>query len=340
MIAVGTKQYPEGAIAALRAGVRDFIDISGSADEALDVVRRALHLASNVPEAAARTSRRGRFVVLLGARAGVGTSTLATHLGCLLQAHYTQPGAHADHRKEAPRPADTTHVALLDLGLPVGDGLLYLNTQSTFHFADAVMNLRRLDETLVHTAMASHPGGLVVLPLPQDLGAMRSVAHADALSLTDRLRDYFDTVIADLGGFSNPAFVASLAAAADEVWLVTTQSVGAMVSLASLLNDLEDKGIARDHLHLVLNRYDPRYGMDAEQIAERFGLPLIATLPDRPLAVQPAASQGKLVMDMARNDPYVRALQPLVARLAQPQAPTSPVRTGPASWLRRFTGKH
>lgn len=336
VVAVGSTAHPAGTIAALRAGVHEFIDMNGSQADAFEVVQRVLARAIGEPAGAAQIERHGRFVVLLGVRAGVGASTLSVHLAQLMQERYAPP---KDGRgKAAAASRNDTHVALLDLGLPAGDGLLYLNTQSNFHFADAVRNLRRLDETLVHTAMARHPGGLVILPLPHDLGAMRGVALADAMALTDRLRHYFDLMIADLGGFSNLAFVANLARAADEVWLVADQSVGALVSLAGLLHELEDKDVGKNHLQLVLNRYDPHYGMDAKQIAKRFGLPLAATLPDRALPILSAANQGKLTLDTARNDPYVRALQPLAARLAAPAAATG--LGAAAGWLGRIMGKH
>ncbi|RSK82776.1 hypothetical protein EJE96_11935 [Pandoraea apista] len=345
LVAVGSMVRADGMKAAIRAGVHDFIDMHSTHEEALDVIRRVVEQTPTVNVASPQ--RHGRFVVLLGARIGVGCSTLAAHLSQLGQE--MSVAGHPEKATRAPKAPnskddkfDTSllgHVALLDLGLPSGDGMLYLNTQSQFSFAEAVQNLRRFDETLVHTAVSHAPSGLAVLPLPLDLGDMRSVAAADALALTDRLRAFFDLIVADLGGFSNPAFVASLVRAADEVWLVVDQSVGAIVSLASLLRDLEEKSVERDHLHLVLNRYDPRYGMAADQIAKRFDVPLLATLPDRPLAMLSATNQGKLILDTARSDPYVRALQPLVERLLSAQR-TGAAQRQSSGWLGRFIGKH
>ncbi|QBC32123.1 MinD/ParA family protein [Pandoraea sp. XY-2] len=346
LVAVGSMVRADGMKAAIRAGVHDFIDMHSTHEEALDVIRRVVD--QTPPPSVAAPQRHGRFVVLLGARIGVGCSTLAAHLSQLGQEMVV--GAHPDKAVRAAKvPANKDdkfdasllgHVALLDLGLPSGDGLLYLNTQSQFSFAEAVQNLRRFDETLVHTAVSHTPSGLAVLPLPLDLGDMRSVAAADALALTDRLRAFFDLIVADLGGFSNPAFVASLVRAADEVWLVVDQSVGAIVSLASMLRDLEEKSVERHHLQLVLNRYDPRYGMAADQIAKRFEIPLLATLPDRPLAMLSATNQGKLILDTARGDPYVRALQPLVERLISAQHAGAAAQRHSSGWLGRFMGKH
>lgn len=331
LVAVGSTTCPEGTVAALRAGVHEFIDMSRGADEALEVVRRVLEGAHAAP--VATPLRHGRFVVLLGVRPGVGCSTLSAHLTHMLQAHgLRNHGESSPAAPAVPGAPVASHAALLDLGLPAGDCSLYLNTQSDFNFAQAVLNLRRLDETLVHTAMGHHASGFVVLPLPRDLAEMRSVAHADALALTDRLRGFFDVTVADLGGFSNTAFLANLARAADEVWLVTDQSVGAIVSLATLLRELDESGVPHSAMQLVVNRYDPRYGMAADQIARRFELPLCGVLPDRPVALLAAANQGKLTCETAPQDAYVRALKPLAERLSGPGPAVPPQ-------ARRWLGK-
>jgi pilus assembly protein CpaE len=101
IVALGSLAQPESTLAALRAGVRDFIDVSAPAEEALRTTRGLL---SNVGEPA---SRHGKVVALLGARAGMGVSTLAANLAVWLQKHALGPGAkdqHAAARRPAVRP--------------------------------------------------------------------------------------------------------------------------------------------------------------------------------------------------------------------------------------------
>lgn len=322
LVAVGSMAFPEGAIAALRAGVSDFIDVSASEEEARDVVQRVL------AKAAARAPapvKRGQLVTLLGVRPGIGTSTLAVHLADMIQ----QRGATVTGNKRLP--ADS-RVALLDLGLPAGDGKLYLSASGNFDFAEAVRNLRRFDETLVHTALPRSPGGVTVISLPHSLSEMRTVSHHDALALLDRLRLYFDVLIADLGGFSNHEFIANLAGAADQVWLVTDQSVGALVSLAGTLQELNGRHPDDGKRHLLVNRYDDRFGMAATQIAERFKLPLLATLPERTLKLTSSANRGKLLHEVAPHDSYVQAIDGLIDGLLDHDE-AAPHKHGVGRWL-------
>ncbi|MDX3907739.1 MAG: pilus assembly protein CpaE [Pigmentiphaga sp.] len=318
VVAVGSMTRPQGAVAALRAGVRDFIDPDDEV-EVRDVVRRVLQ-----SHASSHPSNQGQLVALLGVRAGLGTTTLAAHLTTLVQLQGQREGRPGSLRGPA---------ALLDLGLPVADGQLYLNVSGNFHFAEAVRNLRRFDETLVNTALTRSASGVAVISLPRDLAEMRTISHADSLGLLEKLRQHFGLLLADVGGFSNPDFVAGMVRAADQTWLVTDQSVGALVSLADVLRDLDGRDVDRARLRLVVNRYDERYGMTAEQIAQRFDVTLLGTLPDRPLALMNSTNQGRLLHEVADRDPYVRAVQGLVESLASYDQAVPPGTTWLSRWL-------
>jgi pilus assembly protein CpaE len=323
LVAVGTIAYPEGAVAALRAGINHFIDISAPADEARESVRKLL---ARAPAPAAPAFAHGAVTALLGARAGVGATTLAVHLSDILR-----------RRKTAGQPE--CRVALLDLGFPTGDGQLYLNASGNFHFADIVRNLHRLDQTLIQTALTRSSNGVAVIPLPRAARDMSGLADADVLALLTQLRFYFDVVVMDLGGYPDAAFAARLAKAADRIWLLTDQSAGALVSLAALLAGLDKLGGNPGNRHLIVNRHDRHYGMSAPQIAERFGLPLAAAIPDRTLGLMGSANQGKLLHEVAGNDPYVRAVRVLADMLAH--APSEKRQAGAWSrWKRGFFSGH
>lgn len=294
VVAVGTIAEPESALAALRAGVRDFIDLSAGTEEAARIARNVLeHVAEPVV-------RNGRLTALIGARPGVGVSTLAANLAVTLQ----RRGAAAGHQ-----------AALVDLGLPAGDAMLYLNARGEFDFVEAVRNLRRFDQTFVHTAFASHASGLALTALPPDLSLLRTISFTSAVALLNRLRAFFDQQIVDLGGFSNIEFIAHVASAADEVWLVCDPSIASIVSASTLIRELTAAQFEAGALGLVVNKFDPHLGLSAEQIALRLELPLVATLPARSVPLGQAANQGKLLAETAERDPYVRAVSALVQRV-------------------------
>ncbi|MDN7678983.1 fimbrial protein [Burkholderia cenocepacia] len=328
IVALGSLAQPESTLAALRAGVRDFIDVSAPAEEALRTTRGLL---AHVGEPA---SRHGKLVALLGARAGMGVSTLAANLVVWLhkRAIGSGPGAISNGGTATGR-----QTALVDLGLPAGDGALFLNTRCEFHFVDAVHNLRRIDRTFVNTALTRHESGVALTTLPVDLGGLRDVSYASCVGLLNRFRAFFDQQVVDLGGFSNREFIAQITSSADDVWLVCDQSVASIVSAADLLTGLRDAGVDIDRVRLVVNQYDPALDLTPAQIAERLGLSLAGTLPSRRVAIGHAANQGRLIVDTAERDPYVRALELLALRLPNVSVrSTAPRPAAGLSALKRF----
>jgi len=95
---------------------------------------------------------------------------------------------------------------------------------------------------------------------------------------------------------------------------VADTSIATLVSLDHALKHLSGQREREKRLQLVINRHDDNSGMSPEQIARRFELPLLATLPERS-RVRASASHGHLLLQDAPRDPYLRALAPLVQRL-------------------------
>src|SRR5690606_25009482 len=339
-VAIGMMSDPNVAIAAFRAGARDFVDLDNEGDFA-GTVRRLLHRARTTD--APTASQPPGSLLLLGARAGMGVSTLAAHMAGLLQQRIIETAEHATGaKKKSPRskPREarplSERICLLDLGMPIGDNLLYLNIRHGFHFVDAVQNLRRLDDTLLSSALPHNDEGVSVLALPRSVEQVRDASHADSIALFERLRSYFALLITDTGGLANPGFIAGLAHNSAHVWVVTDQSLGGLVSLADLLHALDEHKVDRSKLKLVVNRYDPRYGMNAAQIAERFDLKLLGTLPDRSLALHQSMNLGKLLFEQTPNDPYIKALD-VLARALNSDNQTPRGRLQPLQWLESFT---
>ncbi|WP_447778597.1 AAA family ATPase [Variovorax boronicumulans] len=309
VLATGVSAEPASMLAALRAGVDDFIDMAAPQTDAANTLRKLLDRRSNLSSGA-----RGSTIALLGARPGIGVTTLATSLSIMLNEQMAQP---AQASAKVPGRSARHGVALLDLGLPARDGLLYLDTQSSFSFVDGVRNLRRLDQTLLHTALAHHASGIAVLPLPASLAQVREISHADSVALIKRLGDFFDFQIADLGGFSTIDFVAQTVKEAQRSWVVCDQSIGAIVSTATMLKELRTRGIETDQLSLVVNKFDNHVGLSAKDIAERLELPLRHVVPARSAQLLGAASRGEMLVRIARNDPYSQAVTSLARSLHQ-----------------------
>ncbi len=318
--AAGLAADPVATLGALRAGVDDFVDLGGAPADAQATLRALVQR-----RAAVSRGPRGRTVALLGARAGVGATTLAASLALLLQEQAGGPATAG--RPAAGAATPRRDVALLDLGLPARDALLYLDTPSDFSFVDGVRSLRRIDPTLLQTALAHHDSGVALLPLPASLAQVREISHADASQLIRRLADFFALQVADLGGFSSVDFIVQAVREADPVWMVCDQSIGAIVSTAALLKDLRARDVDLGRFALVVNKFDAHVDLGAREIADRLELPLAHVVPARAAPLNAAAARGEMLVRTARGDPFSQAVAAMARSLRE--GPSGAAADGP-----------
>ncbi|XGB21136.1 histidine kinase [Comamonas thiooxydans] len=320
----GSAAEPTSMRAALRCGVVEFIDWDASEGEANAAIRHQMHARSQLPAAVAlEPQTKGFSLPLLGARVGMGVTTLATHLAVMFQEMHAYDVRGTKNRKQVARPfgasqlplEEFAHAALLDLGLPARDGLLYLGIAGDFSFVDAVQNTRRLDATLIESAFAKHSTGTVTLAWPSDLGMLREVSPAAAAGVVNTLKSLLGVQVIDLGGMAQADFLAPLLRESGQGWVVCDQSLGGIVSTAQMLKELDAKGVNRGTLKLVLNRFNAQAGLPAKEVAQRLGLELLHVVPDRSTVLLNAASCGQLLSQSLRGDPYVTCVRSMARAL-------------------------
>ncbi|AYR22135.1 pilus assembly protein CpaF [Alcaligenes faecalis] len=316
-VAVGRASVPQGPVNALRAGANEFLNLDTTEDlhHQLQVLIEKLGQAQHSP----LLDKPFRSVLLMGARIGVGCSTAASSLAWLLQQEMNRVGKEVRGVSSAkPLPIElvplTERVGLLDLGAPTGDCALYMGLGSDFDFIQAASQRHRMDDTMLHSALAQHSSGLNLLSLPADVNTLNQISLEDSLGLCSYLRERMGCLVIDAGGFPNPRFLVELESLVDEVLVVTDQSMGALVSLAEFMA-VRAQFDALANLRLVVNQFDPAYGFSGQAIAERFGLELAAVLPDRRLEHMRSAGLGKILVQVDEKDPYTRALQCLASGL-------------------------
>jgi pilus assembly protein CpaE len=113
--------------------------------------------------------------------------------------------------------------------------------------------------------------------------------------------------------------------------------VASIVSAVGVLDALREEGVDTANVRLIVNKFDAELGLAAAQIAQRLDIALLATLPERRIALGQAVNQGHLLVDAAARDPYVRALEPLLERLGGGERPVAQARGKSAlGALRRF----
>lgn len=332
VVAVGKTSDANCTLAALRAGMQDFLDIDGAVQTARDAVRALIERTTpsiTMPDAVAP------LTAILSARAGQGCSVLASHMAYYLQQQLRKNNAQAlPHTPSAEKTEADLDVLLLDLGLPAGDCSAYLNlAPGDFDFVQAVQNVRRFDAKLAASGLPQHASGLRLLSLPKN-GDTTSVSDAYADLLLLRLRQIFKHVIADLGAIQSSALAQRMAVRANQIWLICEQTVPSVVSAAEQLVRLKKHNVDASRIQLLINKHDSRLELSAEQISQQLGLPIASTIAERRVQLSTAINRGELLEPEQIREPYVQSLTHLTQLLAA-QHQLSTVAPSPKG-LRRF----
>ena len=333
IFALGSAQDSQAMLFALRAGVQDFFDIEASEDlmrqSFKDLLMKGKAQEPKSPNASAP------LTAILSSRAGGGSSLLAAHIAVYLQHALHGSISSAEGQKED----NELSTLLLDLGAPAGDGALYLDVVSEFDFIEAVQNLRRFDLKMASAGLTQHTSGLRLLSLPRQSNQMREVAYAEADLLVQRLGEFFQHIVADLGGVSQTTLAMRVALKATKIWIVCEQSLPSVVSTTELVRQLETQQVQRSAMGLIVSRYDRNLELSAQHIADQLQLPLVMVVPERRVELLQAVNQGMLMSPQARRDPYVQAVHKLVRLLLQDQQVAArPKQSAISKLLQRMRG--
>jgi pilus assembly protein CpaE len=106
---------------------------------------------------------------------------------------------------------------------------------------------------------------------------------------------------------------------ADRVLLITSPGLTALRSTKASLRFLEDVGVARDRVEVVLNHTSPRAGHRREDIEDVLGHGVIADLPFHP-GVEAAVDSGASIVRTEPRAALSRAIFALALSLALPPA--------------------
>ena len=219
---------------AQRAGASEFLTLP------LDhkLLLEALHRLSRrlAPEAPAHRHKRGLVFAFHGSKGGCGTTTLATNLAVTLV-------------------GQGQSTLFIDLDLAAGDAALLLNLSPTFTVTDAVQNTHRMDRELFNGMVLRHVSGLEVLAAAESAEKSSTADPTRISQLLKFVREQYDCVVLNTGTLADATTQAALAQS-DLIHVVTTLDLLALRRAQWCMRRLEQAGMSRELIRLVLNRFD------------------------------------------------------------------------------------
>jgi pilus assembly protein CpaE len=268
--------------AAMRAGIRDVVDMTQGTDELREAVERAIAWAANLRSAttgaAATEGQRavkGSVVSVFSSKGGSGKTFLTTNLATAI--------------------ADMTgqDTAVVDLDVDMGDVFTYFGREPSATIHD----LMELGEGADHERIRAV--GVEVAPhtfafgAPPDPAAEPPAGEAVGKFLR-AIRSDFSYVVVDASvDYSDSALVCF--DLSDMICLVTGLDVVGVKHLSKALDTLLTIGLPRDRFRVVLNRADSKVGLDASDVERVMKISVDAMIPSSRL-VPTSLNKGRPVV--------------------------------------------
>ena len=281
LVARSASQDHSILLRAMRAGCNDFI----GAELDFTAFGQALErLSLQWSTKATQNVTRGSVLTFIGAKGGVGTTTLAVHVAMyLVQCH---------HKK----------TLLIDNHPQLGHACIYLGIDgSRYCFHELVRNLSRLDSELLRGYIATHASGLEVLSSPDVCGSGKATEPESMAQTLDFLRGEYDYVIVDCPTSLDETNLAVIDAS-NQTYFVSTPEIGSIRDLSRYVDHLSQNDHNKEKVKVVINRFSADHAVSIEQIEKAIRLPVAIKLPNNYTEVVRSGVLGEPVSPKQKSE--------------------------------------
>lgn len=278
----------------IRAGAREFLTVPLSNEDLSSALQRVSQQKFGSAEGGGRNCE---VIAVAGATGGVGTTSTAVNLGCVLA---------ADSRNS---------VALLDLDLALGDADVFLDSIPDYTLADVVQNISRLDIQLLKRSLTKHSSGLYLLPRPVELHDTLGITDESVRKVIGLLKASFTHLIIDLSKTYSAVDMAAIESAT-RVVLVTQLDLPCLRNVVRLMMSFEEIEGLQSKVEIVVNRA----GLESGQISlkkakDTLGREVFALLPNDYRTMVEVRNNGVPLIIQAPKAAITQAMRDLATKL-------------------------
>ena len=293
---------------ALRAGAKEFLTQPVRIDDLVAALGRIND--RRFGKGGDNRPRGSQVIAVAGAIGGVGTTSLAVNLGCIL----------------AQNPQNS--VALIDLDLCLGDADVFLDTIPDYTLVDVAQNVTRLDFTLLKRSLTKHSSGLYLLPRPVQLEDASLITPDDLQRVIGLLKATFTHLVLDLSKGYTPLDLVALEMAND-ILLTTQLDLPCLRNVVRLMMSFGNMEGLADKVKIVVNRV----GLESGQITlkkaeETIGKEVFWQLPNDYHTMIEARNNGIPLIDSAPKAAITHSIIALARTLSGETAAAPAEETG------------
>ena len=273
--------------AAMRAGIRDVVDMTQGTDELREAVERAVLWAATCarPRSACRPTAAG---------CAGGTSSRCSRPKAGRARRSSPPTSQPRSRRSPARNA------VVDLDVDMGDVFTYFGREPSASITDLMALGEGADGDQIRSVGVEVAPHVWAFGAPPDPAAEAPAGEAIGKFLRS-IRSEFDYVVVDASvDYSDSALVCF--DLSDMICLVTGLDVVGVKHLSKALDTLLTIGLPRERFRVVLNRADSKVGLDASDVERVMKIQVDAMIPSSRL-VPTSLNKGRpVVLDEPQSE--------------------------------------
>jgi Flp pilus assembly CpaE family ATPase len=216
---------------------------------------RHKHLAMSATEA---STDQTKVIGVMGAKGGVGATTLACNLAAELRLQTAKK------------------VLLADLDVHAGTVSFLMSADVKYSMLDAVSIVHELDNASWDQLVANAGDDLHILPSPCLLGSGELEA-AQIRQVLTVARPMYDWMVLDLGRLN--VISRGMLDLVNQLFVVTTISIPALYEAKRVIDGMVRAGVEGGRLRLIVNEIEETHMLTGKQLTQIFGTQVFARLP-------------------------------------------------------------
>jgi pilus assembly protein CpaE len=240
----------------------------------------------------------GKVISFIGARGGVGASSIAHNIGWCIAEELL------------------INTAIVDLDLPFGTAGLDFNEEGGQGVADALTSPERLDDVLLDRLLIKHGEHLSLFTAPAALDRDYETTPSAYGAVLDVVRKTTPCVVVDMPHAWSPWAKASLVAS-DEIVVVAMPDLASLRNAKNMIELLRAARPNDNAPRLLINQMGmpKRPEIPAKDFAETIGIEPAAILPFEPALFGQAANNGQMLLELQPKSPSAESLRRLARTL-------------------------
>lgn len=232
-LVVSSSQEGSLILKAMRNGAKEFLSYPLLLEDFLAALDRIQQNFS--PRDGDGPARSSQVVTVCGVNGGVGCTSLAINVACVLAQN------------------ERNNVAIIDLDLALGDADVWLDIIPDYTIQDVAENINRLDYALLKRSLTKHDCGAFLLPRPVNMDARPSFSSEELRRVIALLKATFTHLVIDCSKSFSPLDIAAMEAS-DSILLTTQLDLPCLRNVVRLLQFFDGEESLADKVKVIVNR--------------------------------------------------------------------------------------